>query len=260
MSANVSCTATFNINQVTTTTAITGVSPANPLFGQAATLTATVTPAGLSGSVTFVEGNTVLGFGTLDAGGLAHLSTIMLTAGTHFVRALYPGNGQNILASQSTNRSVVISALPGTGFAAPLNFGAGTAPSGASLADFNGDGVADLVISNAVGGNVSVLLGNGNGTFQGAADYAAGSGPFAVTVGDFNGDGRVDLAVANQGNASVSVLLGNGNGTFQSAVNYSVGNAPSFVAVGDFNGDTRADLAVANFNSNNVSVLLGNGD
>ena len=107
---------------------------------------------------------------------------------------------------------------------------------------------------------MSVLLGNGNGTFQAAVNYGAGSSPYSVAVGDFNGDGKADLAVANDGSNNVSVLLGNGNGTFQAAVNYAAGTYPCSVAVGDFNGDGKADLAVANYDSNNVSVLLGNGN
>ena len=66
-----------------------------------------------------------------------------------------------------------------------------------AVGDFNGDGKADLAVANASSNNVSVLLGNGNGTFQAAVNYAAGTGPSSVAVGDFNGDGKADLAVAN---------------------------------------------------------------
>jgi hypothetical protein len=125
--------------------------------------------------------------------------------------------------------------------------------------DFNGDGKLDLVTANR-GGDVSVLLGNGDGTFQAAVHYPAGSGPGSVTSGDFNGDGRLDLAVANQSSNNVSVLLGNGDGTFLPAVSYSVGTSPSSVTSGDFNGDGKPDLVVANLYSHTVSVLLGNGD
>jgi hypothetical protein len=104
---------------------------------------------------------------------------------------------------------------------------------------------------------VSVLLGNGNGTFQPAVNYAV-SYPRSVAVGDFNGDGKPDLAVANAGSNSVSVLLGNGDGTFQAAVTYAAGNYPRSVAVGDFNGDGKQDLAVATVYG--VRVLLGNGN
>ena len=62
--------------------------------------------------------------------------------------------------------------------------------------------------------DVSVLLGNGDGTFQNQVTYAVGSGPDGIVAGDFNGDGRTDLAVANRNSNDVSVLLGNGDGTF----------------------------------------------
>src|SRR3989442_1126557 len=72
-------------------------------------------------------------------------------------------------------------------------------------------------------GTVSVLLGNGDGTFQPAQSFAAGSYARAVAVGDFNGDGRPDLVVANYYNNDVSVLLGNGDGTFQAARTLAAG-------------------------------------
>jgi hypothetical protein len=150
----------------------------------------------------------------------------------------------------------------------------------AAVADVNGDGKPDLVVvnyctSNCASGSVSVLLGNGDGTFQSAVSYPSG-GPDAVSVviGDFNGDGKPDLAVANAcfnyscgASANVSVLLGNGDGTFQSAVTYASGGQSTLaVAVADFNGDGKPDLVTASecANSNcangSVSVLLGNGD
>ena len=93
---------------------------------------------------------------------------------------------------------------------------------------------------------VSVLLGNGDGTFQNPTSDAVGNDPDAIAVGDFNGDGQLDLAVANDEDNTVSVLLGNGDGTFQTRRTYAVGGGPDAVAVGDFNGDGRLDLAVAN--------------
>jgi hypothetical protein len=127
-----------------------------------------------------------------------------------------------------------------------------------AVADFNGDGAADLAVANA--GGVSVLLGNGDGTFQAAVNYTAGSGSAAVAAGDFIGNGKADLAVVNAVDGTVSVLLGNGDGTFQPAVSYAVGADPQAVSIGDLNGDGRPDLVVANNAANSVSVLLGNGD
>jgi hypothetical protein len=145
------------------------------------------------------------------------------------------------------------------------------------LGDFNGDGKLDLVVANSGGGvgagNVSVLLGNGDGTFQAAANYDAGTTPLSVAVGDFNRDGKLDLVVASRGSfannytdGSVSVLLGNGDGTFQAPGAYGPVVTPNSVAVGDFNGDGNPDLAVAtvgwyvDVTAGGVSALLGNGD
>ena len=72
--------------------------------------------------------------------------------------------------------------------------------------------------------DVSMLLGNGDGTFQPRSTYAAGTSPDALVAGDFTGDGRLDLAVANYGSNDVSVLMGNGDGTFQPAVQYAAGS------------------------------------
>jgi ornithine cyclodeaminase/alanine dehydrogenase-like protein (mu-crystallin family) len=77
------------------------------------------------------------------------------------------------------------------------------------VGDFNGDGVQDLAVANEAFDNVSVLLGNGDGTFQGPQNFGVGSSPRSVAVGDFNGDGLQDLAVANSIYNNVSVLINN---------------------------------------------------
>lgn len=84
-----------------------------------------------------------------------------------------------------------------------------------AAADFNADGKPDLVVVNGGVNTVSILLGNGDGTFQAHVDYPTGTTPSSVTVGDFNGDGKLDLAVTNQDDNTVSILLGNGDGTFK---------------------------------------------
>lgn len=132
--------------------------------------------------------------------------------------------------------------------------------------DFNADGRPDIAVAAVYSDNVTVLLGNGDGTFTEASGspFAVGSHPqqpFFVTVGDFNNDGIQDLVTANAASNTVTVLLGNGTGGFTPAPNspFPVGNTPESVAVGDFDGNGTEDLAVANVNSNNVTVLLGNG-
>ena len=104
----------------------------------------------------------------------------------------------------------------------------------------------DLAVANDSDNTVSVLLGNGDGTFQPQVTYAVGADPDAIVAGDFTGDGDLDLAVANCGDNTVSVLLGNGDGTFQPQVTYAVGTDPDAIVAGDFTGDGHLDLAVAN--------------
>ena len=136
----------------------------------------------------------------------------------------------------------------------------GNHPVTVNAADFNGDGILDLAVTNVNTMNVAILLGNGDGTFQPQVSYSttAGTmiGPSAMTTGDFNGDGNVDLAITDQHDDSVSILLGNGNGTFQSPLEFTTGTFASGVAAGDFNGDGRLDVAVTNISDNSVSVML----
>lgn len=124
--------------------------------------------------------------------------------------------------------------------------------------DFDGDGYLDLIKAGYGSNQVTVLLGNGDGTFREAGAFNVGAFIQTLVVGDFNGDGRLDLIAANSGNKGVRVLLGNGDGTFQKSLTVQVqgGNA---LATGDFNGDGVLDLAVANSLSNSVKILLGTG-
>ena len=126
--------------------------------------------------------------------------------------------------------------------------------------DFTGNGRADLAVANYSDDDVSILLGNGDGTFQNQVTYPVGSSPDAIVAADLNGDGHPDLAVANSYDNDVSILMGNGDGTFQNQVTYAVGSNPDALVTGDFNGNGRTDLAVANSDDNDVSILMGNGD
>jgi hypothetical protein len=142
-----------------------------------------------------------------------------------------------------------------------------------AVGDVNGDGKPDLLLANRCGsdkscrtqGNVAVLLGNGDGTFQTAVIYASpGFGVWSVAVGDVNGDGEPDLLVAigcadtDCNNGAAGVLLGNGDGTFQPIVTYaSGGGGAAGVAAADVNQDGKPDLLIANFCANENSCTNG---
>jgi len=177
----------------------------------------------------------------------------------------YKDNTGNIIVKWSTPSAQKPTIVPAS-FANATNFTVSTNPSSVVIGDINGDGKLDLATtnwdSNLVSGNlVSVLLGNGNGTFQSATKLpSGGSGPRSVATGDVNGDAKLDPLIAHHTSNNVSVLLGNGNGSFQSATNFPVGINPYSMVTGDVNGDGKVDIVAANFGSDNVSVLLGNGN
>src|SRR4029453_2337977 len=159
-----------------------------------------------------------------------------------------------------------VSILLGNGdgtFNAAVDYATGSVPLWFTTGDFNGDGKLDLAVAdfgNFNGKKVSILLGNGDGTFQPHVDYTTGGLPRSVTTGDFNGDGKLDLALANQADNTVSILLGNGDGTFQPHTDYVTGATALIVTTGDFNADGKLDLVVTDDGSNTVSILLGVGE
>ena len=144
-----------------------------------------------------------------------------------------------------------------------------------AVADLRRNGKLDIVVTNincsatCFDGGVSVLLGNGDGTFQPAVTYDSG-GPIAssIAIGDVDGDGVPDLIVADYKSSTIGVLLGVGDGTFQPALVYGSGEeGPDSIAVGDLRGNGILDLVAANrwtnekngYEHSNVGVLLGNG-
>ena len=175
-------------------------------------------------------------------------------------------NGDGELDVATANwLSNTVSVLLGNGdgtLRTAVQYAAGVRPMSIAAADFNGDGALDLAVANdglqwGSVGRVSVLPGNGDGTFRAPVTLIAGRNSRSVAARDLDGDGDVDLAVANAHSHDVSVMLGSGDGTFQAAVNYATGSFPASVAIGDLDRDGVADLAVG---SSPASVLLGNGD
>src|SRR5262249_12783944 len=126
-----------------------------------------------------------------------------------------------------------------------------------AIGDFNRDGHPDLAVANQSSNNVSILLGNGDGTFGTPTNYATGAASIYVTTADYDFDFKLDLAVANLNAHTVSVLRG--NGPFQLAVHYAIGSLVRCVKFADFNRDGRLDLGVISLNAPSIVVLLGNG-
>jgi hypothetical protein len=197
-------------------------------------------------------------------------------AGPNFVLVGAAGAGKPIAIATTNQVNNDVSILLGNGngtFKAAINVAlpTGSVPVSFGGSDFNGDGNVDLVTSDNALNQLTVLLGNGNGTFKAPLNLATSTGTQVVIVGDFNGDKAADIAVADFGDINtnagsmVQVFLGNGNGTFKAAANYNVGRTPvGLTAVNlnnrTFNGLPVLDLVATNFNGNDISVLLNNGD
>ncbi|MGH9716981.1 MAG: FG-GAP-like repeat-containing protein [Candidatus Acidiferrales bacterium] len=171
------------------------------------------------------------------------------------------------LAQFSSSEAGTGSTVPGVSSAnfPTTNYAVGNTPSAVVSANFHDTSSAtntDLAVANQADGTISILQGNGDGTFQAATTVQLPTGfePTALAAYDFNGDGHQDLVVTST-NASgqggnVSILLGNGDGTFQPAVSAATGNLPVAVVVGKFyDSISGTDIAVSNQNDNSISIF-----
>ncbi|MBI3845782.1 MAG: VCBS repeat-containing protein [Planctomycetes bacterium] len=137
---------------------------------------------------------------------------------------------------------------------------ASTGPSSVAVADLDGDGNLDVVVTNQNAASFSVYTGDGLGGFSFNADYTAGQAPTSVKVADFTGDGVPDVALVNRNTGNFEIRLGLGDGTFDRRHQMSLpcGNpsSPVAIAVGDLNGDGLPDLAFVDSGTSNVAVAL----
>jgi FG-GAP-like repeat/Abnormal spindle-like microcephaly-assoc'd, ASPM-SPD-2-Hydin len=268
--ATVNVSLTSSVSPIPATLAGTGVSRGAPIPFLNQPLVPMTLPPGGSGSTLTVKG----------AGFVAN-SSVLWNGSSRTTTYVSPTQVQAALssadvASAGTAQVVVTNPSPGGGASNPQMFQitnptstvlfgrndltVGTDPRGMAIGDFNGDGKPDVAVVDRGINAVSILLGNGDGTFAAAASYAVGFDSIALAVGDFNGDGKLDLVTANRAAYTISILLGNGDGTFGSPVDYTAGTEPMAVAVGDFNGDGSLDVAAVNNADNTVSIFLGVGN
>lgn len=235
----------------------------------------------IPGLVAFGGGETTM-FATLP-GATANLSE-MLSLVRHGQRILLRAQdgqpatffvGQRIPVSLSSYSSSFLSGLGISGsssIANPIvNYPVGNSPSFIATASLRNNGVSDLIVANSADNTVSVLLGNGDGTFATQVTYPTGTDPVSIATGQFNngatavnGNSFLDLAVANKAANTVSILLGNGDGTFGAKTDIATGSAPVSVISANFHDLTgvsgAVDLAVANQGDNTISIFQGNGD
>ncbi len=134
----------------------------------------------------------------------------------------------------------------------------GKSPTSVATADFNQDGFTDLITTNIGNNSLSILFGNGDGTFKDQVQLQVCKEPRALALEDLNADSRLDLAVACSGSDQVAIFLGLANGVFGNGERYSIPRSPVSVVTGDFNGDQKPDLAVA-LRNDKLKILFGTG-
>ncbi|MGH7255013.1 MAG: FG-GAP repeat domain-containing protein [Nitrospirales bacterium] len=148
--------------------------------------------------------------------------------------------------------------VPPDAFYLYASYDVGRNPTSVTTADFNHDGLTDLITTNIGNNSLSILFGNGDGSFERHVQLQTGKQPRALGTNDFNGDGWLDVAVACSGGDEISIFFGRDDGKFLLVHRYPVHRTPVSITAGDFNGDQRADLAVA-LRNDKVKILLGDG-
>jgi hypothetical protein len=210
--------------------------------------------------------------------GSGTLSAPIMTSGTaaaplNFPTSLAAGDfnhdGKQDLAVITYDPTGPVAILLGNGNGTftvqPVKYDVGTIPpptpvSSIVAADFNGDGNLDLATANGPSnGGVSVLYGNGDGTFQSQTNYSAGTFPTTLTLADLNGDGRTDLVVGNTFANEAEVLLNTGS-SFTLSGTIALGGFPMGIAAADFDRDGHVDVAAVNQGTSDITVKLQRPD
>ncbi|CAF1085715.1 unnamed protein product [Adineta ricciae] len=145
-----------------------------------------------------------------------------------------------------------------------LSTGNGSLPQSVNVADFDNDGLNDIVVANFGLDNIGIFYGIGYGFFTNQTTYSTGdlSKPRSVAVGDVNNDNRIDIVIALYGTSNIGILLNNENGSFGPLITYltELRFVPYSITVGDVNNDEQLDIITANYGSNSVILLFGKGN
>ena len=198
------------------------------------------------------------------SGGFTEWGVFATGTGPYSITVADVNNDGNMDMVVGNNGASSVTVLLGNGagsFTQPTGspFAAGTnpSPSGLVIGDLNSDGKPDLAVADSGSTAVSILLGNGDGTFRSASTLTAQSGQKYIAMADFNGDGSLDLATCDTATGTIYKFLGNGNGTFQSEVSTATGSDYcSAMDAADFNGDGNPDLVIPMQGNNEAVVLL----
>ena len=191
-----------------------------------------------SGTVSVLLGN---GNGSLKAARTFFLGTKSWAV----AQSDFNGDGrQDLAVTRFDSLAILLGAGDGT-FTLSGSFATGEKPVWIAVGDLNADGFEDLMVANLNDpsgtpgmppprGQISVLLGLGDGSFAPESRYDAGFNPSSVALADFNQDGRIDVAVSNNG-AEISLLPGLGDGRLGTRISVVTGDlSTSQIAAGDF--------------------------
>jgi hypothetical protein len=173
-----------------------------------------------------------------------------------------------VAANFNDNTISVLIGNPDGSYQPKVDYAVGNNPIAITVDDFDGNGKMDLaVVDNncpttpcTAVGSVSVLLGNGDGTFQPHVDKTVGNGPYGVVAHDFDADGKVDLIVTNSQDNNFTLLVGKGDGTFTFKRKLTTGINPHGIVKGDFNRDHKEDVLICDTGESNLTFFRGNGN
>ncbi|MFZ4582150.1 MAG: FG-GAP-like repeat-containing protein, partial [Paludibacter sp.] len=253
---------TSAVSGAITVIAVPTISSFTPTSGTVGT---TVTITGTNFNTT--AGNNSVYFGATKASVSAATATsltVTVPTGASFEKISVTNLSNNLNAYSSKPFITTFSGastLAAGSFATKVDLTTGSSPYDVVSGDFDGDGKADVVVTNMSSANISIYRNtstSGNVSFATKADVATGSSPFRAAVGDIDGDGKLDLVVPNYISNTVSVYLNtstSGAISFATKVDITSLSGPVAVAIGNLDGDGKPDLAIVCTLNNTISLI-----